>query len=82
MTDEEKKEYEEAKLYLEHTGVDDFNLEKHQCENRKWAIETALKIIEKQEKIINVLANELEEKSTYMSKEIWKNWACRKVEDE
>ena len=60
MSEEEKKAYEEAKLYLEHTGVDDFNLEKHQCENRKWAIETILKIVEKQLKEIEEL-NEIKQ---------------------
>ena len=55
MSEEEKKEYIEAKLYLEHTGVDDFNLEKHQRENRIWAIETVLKLVEKQQEKIDSL---------------------------
>ena len=57
---EEKKAYEEAKLYLEHTGIDDFNLEKHQCENRKWAIDVVLNLIEKQQKEIGELKMKLE----------------------
>lgn len=57
MIDEEKKGYEEAKLYLTHTGVDDFNLEKHQSENRIWAIETILNLIEKQQQKIEELSN-------------------------
>ena len=34
---------EEAKLYLEHTSKDDFNLEEHQKENRYQAIQVVLK---------------------------------------
>lgn len=39
-------ELEEAKLYLEHTGEDDFNLEKYQAQNRKEAIETVLQALD------------------------------------
>ena len=35
--------YDEAKLYLEHTSYDDFNLEEHQINNRLDAIKTILK---------------------------------------
>lgn len=38
---------EEARLYLEHTSKEDFNLEEHQKENRYQAIQVVLKEIEK-----------------------------------
>ena len=44
---------EEAKLYLEHTSKDDFNLEEHQKENRYQAIQVVLKEIERLNNIIN-----------------------------
>lgn len=34
--------YDEAKLYLEHTSYDDFNLEEHQINNRLEAIKVVL----------------------------------------
>ena len=43
---------EEAKLYLEHTSKDDFNLEEHQKENRYQAIQVVLKEIERLNNII------------------------------
>lgn len=44
---------EEARLYLEHTSKEDFNLEEHQKENRYQAIQVVLKEIEKLNNIIN-----------------------------
>lgn len=38
---------EEARLYLEHTSKDDFNLEEHQKVNRYEAIQVALEEIER-----------------------------------
>jgi hypothetical protein len=38
---------EEARLYLEHTSKDDFNLEEHQKENRYQAIQVVLKEIDR-----------------------------------
>ena len=38
---------EEARLYLEHTSKEDFNLEEHQKENRYQAIQVVLKEIER-----------------------------------
>ena len=46
-------EIEEAKLYLEHTSKDDFNLEEWQKENRYQAIQMVLKEIEKLNYIID-----------------------------
>ena len=43
---------EEAKLYLEHTSKDDFNLEEHQKENRYQAIQAVLEEIERLNNII------------------------------
>ena len=43
---------EEAKLYLEHTSKDDFNLEEWQKENRYQAIQVVLKEIERLNNII------------------------------
>lgn len=37
----------EARLYLEHTSIDDFNLEEHQKQNRYEAIQVLLKTIDK-----------------------------------
>lgn len=51
---------EEAKLYLEHTSKDDFNLEEHQKENRYQAIQVVLKEIERLNNIINELEKELD----------------------
>lgn len=48
---------EEAKLYLEHTSKDDFNLEEWQKENRYQAIQVVLKEIERLNYIINNLIN-------------------------
>lgn len=44
---------EEARLYLEHTSKDDFNLEEWQKENRYQAIQVVLKEIERLNNIIN-----------------------------
>ncbi len=44
---------EEAKLYLEHTSKDDFNLEEWQKENRYQAIQVVLKEIERLNYIID-----------------------------
>jgi len=41
---------EEARLYLEHTSKEDFNLEEHQKENRYQAIQVVLKEIERLKK--------------------------------
>lgn len=49
MSEEEKREYEEAKLYLKHTGIDDF----------KWATEKILKLVDKQQKEIEELREEV-----------------------
>lgn len=46
---------EEARLYLEHTSKEDFNLEEHQKENRYQAIQVVLKEIERLNNIINDL---------------------------
>ena len=46
---------EEARLYLEHTSKDDFNLEEHQKENRYQAIQVVLKEIERLNNIINTI---------------------------
>ena len=51
---------EEAKLYLEHTSKDDFNLEEHQKENRYQAIQVVLKEIERLNNIINELEKEID----------------------
>lgn len=50
--------YDEAKLYLEHTSYDDFNLEEHQINNRLDAIKTILK--ENQQLKIQITAREEE----------------------
>ena len=44
---------EEARLYLEHTSKDDFNLEEWQKENRYEAIQVILQEIERLNNIIN-----------------------------
>lgn len=44
---------EEARLYLEHTSKDDFNLEEWQKENRYKAIQVILQEIESQKRVIN-----------------------------
>ena len=44
---------EEAKLYLEHTSIDDFKLEEHQKQNRYEAIQVVLEEIESLNNIIN-----------------------------
>jgi len=44
---------EEARLYLEHTSKEDFNLEEHQKENRYQAIQVVLKEIERLNNIIS-----------------------------
>ena len=46
---------EEARLYLEHTSKDDFNLEEWQKENRYKAIQVILQEIERINNIINEL---------------------------
>ncbi len=46
---------EEARLYLEHTSKDDFNLEEWQKENRYQAIQVILREIERLNNIINEL---------------------------
>lgn len=51
---------EEARLYLEHTSKDDFNLEEHQKENRYQAIQVVLKEIERLHSIIKEQNKELE----------------------
>lgn len=51
---------EEAKLYLEHTSKDDFNLEEHQKENRYQAIQVVLKEIERLNNIIEDFEIELQ----------------------
>ena len=51
---------EEAKLYLEHTSKDDFNLEEHQKENRYQAIQVVLEEIERLNNIINRIEEYLE----------------------
>ena len=43
---------EEARLYLEHTSKDDFNLEEHQKVNRYEAIQVVLQEIERLNNII------------------------------
>lgn len=53
---------EEARLYLEHTSKDDFNLEEHQKENRYQAIQVVLKEIERLNNDIKVLLKENENK--------------------
>ena len=49
---------EEARLYLEHTSKDDFNLEEHQKENRYQAIQVVLKEIERLNNDIKELLKE------------------------
>lgn len=44
---------EEARLYLEHTSKEDFNLEEWQKENRYQAIQVVLKEIERLNNIID-----------------------------
>lgn len=51
---------EEAKLYLEHTSKDDFNLEEHQKENRYQAIQVVLEEIERLNNIIEDFEIELQ----------------------
>ena len=46
---------EEARLYLEHTSKDDFNLEEWQKENRYQAIQVILREIERLNNIINTM---------------------------
>ena len=60
---------EEARLYLEHTSKDDFNLEEHQKENRYQAIQVVLKEIERLNNIIKEVRNQLDYLETYSSKE-------------
>lgn len=60
---------EEARLYLEHTSKDDFNLEEHQKENRYQAIQVVLKEIERLNKIIKDIKSQLDYLETYSSKE-------------
>lgn len=62
---------EEARLYLEHTSKEDFNLEEHQKQNRYEAIQVLLQenkqlkedfaVLKKLQMISNDILNELEE---------------------
>ena len=56
---------EEARLYLEHTSKDDFNLEEWQKENRYQAIQVILREIERLNNIINELEKYINEKYIY-----------------
>jgi predicted DNA-binding protein YlxM (UPF0122 family) len=60
---------EEARLYLEHTSKDDFNLEEWQKENRYQAIQVVLKEIERLNNIIKDIKSQLDYLETYSSKE-------------
>ena len=51
---------EEAKLYLEHTSIDDFKLEEYQNQNRYEAIKVVLEEIEKLNNIINEIEKEID----------------------
>ena len=54
---------EEARLYLEHTSKEDFNLEEWQKENRYKAIQVILREIERLNNIINEKNKEIEDYS-------------------
>lgn len=58
--------YDEAKLYLEHTSYDDFNLEEHQINNRLEAIKVVLEENER-------LKRQQKEFIKYLEEEILKN---------
>ena len=60
---------EEARLYLEHTSKDDFNLEEHQKVNRYEAIQVVLQEIERLNNIIKDIKGQLNYLETYSSKE-------------
>lgn len=58
---------EEAKLYLEHTSKDDFNLEEWQKKNRYQAIQVILKEIERLNNIIKEVREYIDKYSRYCS---------------
>lgn len=61
---------EEARLYLEHTSKDDFNLEEHQKENRYQAIQVVLKEIERLNNILDTLMQDMALLNATSKKEI------------
>ena len=71
---------EEAKLYLDHTSKDDFNLEEWQKENRYQAIQVILQEIERLNNIINKVKQQLlnkkdiVEKSKYFKLVYYTDW--------
>lgn len=55
------KEIQEAIMYLEHTTIDDFNLENYQAENRIWAIKTLIEELQRKDNNWNELKKYVEE---------------------
>ena len=74
---------EEAILYLEHTGSDDFNLEEHQIQNRLNAIQFLLKENKKLNGVIQTYAILLKANAKE-NKQLKDNWNKVKniIEDE